>query len=480
MVAPMPGSSWPSGFFEAATALLGNRFTRDSDVLEAYGRDWTKVFTAAPSAVAFTETTDEVAALLKLCHSFDVAVVPSGGRTGLAGGAVAAHGEVVLSLERMRRIDPVDPLARTVRCQAGAVTAAVHEHCAEAGLTWPVDFASAGQSQIGGNIATNAGGVRVVRYGLTRQWVLGLEVVTMAGDVLQLNGDLEKNNTGFDLRQLFIGSEGTLGIITAATLKLAPLPGASRVALLAVQDLRAGLSVFLSARQQVGFELLAFEYLTDECLQLVLKELGTPHPLPSPAPAYVLVEIEIPTATESEAAEAWLGELFERELVVDGVLGASVAQSEELWAYRERISETLSKTGFLHKNDVSVPVRRLADFVDDMHAEFTQRYPHFDIYFFGHVGDGNLHVNVMKPAEMPQADFLEQCHGTDQVLFELINRHRGSISAEHGIGLLKKEFLGYSRGPIELALFRSIKRAFDPKGLLNPGKVFDFAPGDHS
>ncbi len=469
----MSSVRWSSEFQTAAEALLGDRFTQDALQLETYGRDWTKVFTPAPAAIAFPLNTDEVAALLGLCHQHDVAVVPSGGRTGLAGGAVATNGEVVISLERMRQIGPVDPLARTVRCQAGAVTAAVHEHCAEAELTWPVDFASAGQSQVGGNIATNAGGVRVVRYGLTRQWVLGLQVVTMTGEVLELNGDLEKNNTGIDLRQLFIGSEGTLGIITEATLKLAPIPKASRVALLGVQSLRAALEVFLSARRKEAFELLAFEYLTDDCLQLVLSDMGVAHPLATPAPAYVLVEIEVPGQIEETAAEAWLSELFERELAVDGVLAASHNQSAELWSFRERISETLSKTGFVHKNDVSVPVRRLADFVDDMHQAFAERYPHFDVYFFGHVGDGNLHVNVMKPKDMPTEEFLGQCHGTDVILFELIGAHRGSISAEHGIGLLKKPFLSYSRSAAELELFRRIKDAFDPKGLLNPGKVFD-------
>src|SRR5512132_1823722 len=202
--------------------------------LAAYGRDWTKVIEPRPSAVAFPRSTEEVAGLLRLCSAHDVAVVPSGGRTGLAGGAVAAKGEVVISLSRMRRMDPVDVLGATVRVQAGAITEAVHQHAAPFGLTWPVDFASKGSSHVGGNIATNAGGVKVIRYGLTRQWVLGLTVVLMSGEVLELNGALEKNNTGVDLRQLFIGSEGTLGIITESTLKLARLPGRAGVFLFAV------------------------------------------------------------------------------------------------------------------------------------------------------------------------------------------------------------------------------------------------------
>lgn len=462
----------PDAWWQAARDLLGDRLSDDPEALQTYGVDWTRVHEPAPSAVAFPATTDEVRRLLLLCNEHDVAVVPSGGRTGLAGGAVAAKGEVVLSLEKMRAMGEVDPVSRTVRVDAGAVTAAVHEHCEQHGLTWPVDFASSGSSHIGGNIATNAGGVRVVRYGLTRQWVIGLEVVTMTGEVLELNGALEKNNTGIDLRQLFIGSEGTLGVITAATLKLAPVPADSRVALLGVEDLRSALKVFGSARSTRGFELLAFEYLTNMCMDAVLEETGGASPFAERSPAYVLVELEPPPGGSSGAEDRWLEQLFEEGLVLDGVLGDSAAKSRELWGLRERISETLSKRGFLHKNDVSVPVAQLPDFVDDMMAAFASRYPDFEIYFFGHIGDGNLHVNVMQPTGMTKDEFLAQVKGTDPVLFQLIDKYGGSISAEHGIGLLKRDFLGYSRSAAEIALFRGIKSVFDPKGLLNPGKVF--------
>jgi FAD/FMN-containing dehydrogenase len=472
-----PCQAW----FEEVEAALGSEaLSTDPAALATYGRDWTRVFAPAPSAVAFPRSTAEVAVLLRLCDRHDVAVVPSGGRTGLAGGALAAHGEVVLSLERMRRLGEVDPIARTLWVEAGCVTQAVHQHAAEAGLTWPVDFASSGSSQIGGNIATNAGGVRVVRYGLTRQWVIGLTVVTMQGEILELNGALEKNNTGIDLRQLFIGSEGILGVITEATLKLTPLPRDGRVALLGVDDLAAALQVFGAARAAHGFELLAFEYLTDRCLDLVLEETGQSSPFAARSPAYVLVELEPGVGGEAGAEDRWLESLFERALVRDGVLAESAKQSRDLWTLRERISETLSKRGFVHKNDVSIPVSALAPFTAEMMATFEERYPDFVVYFFGHIGDGNLHVNVMKPPAMPQADFLAQCHHTDALLFELIRKHRGSISAEHGIGLLKKSFLGYSRTPAELSLFRGLKAVLDPKGLLNPGKIFDPAPGQRA
>ncbi|MGZ3477665.1 MAG: FAD-binding oxidoreductase, partial [Polyangiales bacterium] len=239
--------------------------SRDPGDLAEYGKDWTRVFTPAPLAIAFPRTTEEVSRLMKICSELEIAVVPSGGRTGLAGGAVAAKGEVVLSLARMRRIDPVELLGATVRVQAGAVTEAVHHHCEEHGLTWPVDFASKGSSTVGGNIATNAGGVKVIRYGLTRHWVLGLQVVLASGEILELNGALEKNNTGADLRQLFIGSEGTLGVITEATLKLTRVPTKLDVMLFAVPDLAGVLRLFREARTG-PFTISAYEFFTDKCL----------------------------------------------------------------------------------------------------------------------------------------------------------------------------------------------------------------------
>jgi FAD/FMN-containing dehydrogenase len=443
----------------------------DPQDLESYGRDWTKVMEPRPSAVVFPRHRDDVARFVRLAGERRWAVVPSGGRTGLAGGAVATQGEVVLSLDRVRELDPVDPVARTVRVGAGAVTAAVHEHASQEGLTWPVDFASAGSSQIGGNIATNAGGIRVVRYGLTRQWVLGLEVVTMDGTILDLNGALEKNNTGIDLRQLFIGSEGTLGIITGATLKLTRLPEETRVACLAVDGLEAALRLFRSARSASGFRLMAFEFLSHRCLEVVVAEGAAASPFAEPSPAYVLVELE-PTG-QGDGPDAWLESVFAEGMVRDGVLAESTKQSRSLWAVREGISESLAKTGFLHKNDVALPVSGLPGFVAELEATLAERYPDFSVYLFGHVGDGNVHINIMKPASWEVSDFLRVCHDTDQVLFELVRAHRGSISAEHGIGLLKKAFLPYSRSPAEIELFRRLKASFDPDGRLNPGKVWE-------
>jgi len=447
--------------------------SRSADDLVTYGKDWTKIFSPKPSAIVFPRSTEEVVKFVKLCSQFEVGIVPSGGRTGLAGGAVASQGEVVLSLIRMNKIGPVDLLSQTVRVQAGAVTEAVHQHCEPHGLTWPIDFASKGSSHVGGNIATNAGGVKVIRYGMTRQWVLGLQVVTMQGDVLELNGALEKNNTGLDLRQLFIGSEGTLGIVTEATLKLTRLPGELSVFFFAVEDISGVLKLFLEARQ-APFELMAFECLTDNCLKAVTEQLGHVSPLQSSAGAYVLMEIERPTtANAQEVLDSWLTALFEKGLVLDGTLAQSPREARDIWAIREGISESLTLKALLHKNDIAVPIAALESFVTEMDAMFRRRHTEVKVFTFGHIGDGNLHVNSLKPASMSREDFLIFAREVDQELFALVKKHQGSISAEHGIGLLKKPSLGFSKSVEEIALMKAIKKVLDPRCLLNPGKVLD-------
>ncbi|MBX7191514.1 MAG: FAD-binding oxidoreductase [Sandaracinaceae bacterium] len=456
-------------FLSRATAIVGaSHVTTNADDLATYGRDWTKVHTPAPSAVVLPRTSEEVAALVRTAHELAVPVVPSGGRTGLAAGAVAAFGEVVLSLDRMRSIGAVDPRALTVEVEAGAVTAAVHAACEPHGLTWPVDFASKGSSTVGGNIATNAGGVKVIRYGLTRQWVLGLEVVTGTGELLRLNGALEKNNTGIDLRQLFIGSEGVLGIVTRATLKLTRLPKRLDVMLLAVSDLAGVLRLFERARSG-PFVLSAFEVFTERCYARVQRHRGLSLPIATRTSHYVLVEVE---TSDAAALEAWLESLLVEDVVLDGTLAENVARAQAIWELREGISESLSATGLPHKNDIALPIAELEGFVAELEGLFAREWPGFEICLFGHIGDGNLHVNVMKPDAMSKEEFLGHAHAADEQMFALVRAHRGSISAEHGIGLLKKDFLGYTRTAEEIAIFRAIKAVLDPRGILNPGKVF--------
>ncbi len=462
--------SSPSDFALALReALPALTLSDDASDLATYGRDWTRVYEPAPSLVAFPHTTHEVSVLLALANAHGVAVVPSGGRTGLSGGAMAVRGEVVLSLERMRRMDPVDTLGGTVRVQAGAVTQAVHEHCAAHGFTWPVDFASKGSSQIGGNIATNAGGVKVIRYGLTRQWVLGLQVVLASGQVLELNGALEKNNTGADLRQLFIGSEGTLGVITEATLKLAPLQGKLSVLLFAVRDLAGVLELFRRVRL-APFTPSAYEFFTSACVARLERHRKVRVPFGERSPYYVLVELE---HADPGSLEAFVGEVFESETATDGVLAQHEGEARALWELREGISESLSATGLPHKNDISLPIAELGAFCAELGQVFAERYPGWEICLFGHVGDGNLHVNVMKPADLDKTAFLAQTKAADLDLFALVKAHHGSVSAEHGIGLLKKHALPFSRTKEELELMRALKAALDPRGTLNPGKIFD-------
>ena len=442
--------------------------TEASELVE-FGRDWTRVVSPAPSAIVFPRSTREVQEIVRLANRLRFAIVPSGGRTGLAGGAVAANGEVVVSLSKMRRLGEIDLIGHTVHVEAGAVTEAVHAHAKEHGLTWPVDFASKGSSTVGGNIATNAGGVRVIRYGVTRAWVLGLVVVSALGEVLTLNGALEKNNTGMDLRQLYIGSEGILGIITEATLKLVTLPKKTDVTLFAVPSMAAVLALFRAAKQG-DFTLSAYEFFTDACFARLSRHRNARWPFSEKAPFCALVETEDASAA---ALEEFVVNAVAAGSALDAIMAQHGAQARELWALREGISESLSATGLPHKNDVSLPIAALSAFTEDLTAVFAEKYPGWEICLFGHVGDGNLHINVMKPDAMERTAFFAKTKDADETLFSLVQKHLGSISAEHGVGLLKKSYLHYTRSLEDIATMRLVKRALDPNGILNPGKVID-------
>jgi len=455
-------------FKEQVRVHFGPHFlTEDKADLKEYGKDWTKVYEPDPSAVAFPKSTEEVSKLMKLAYEYNIPVVPSGGRTGLAGGAVAKNKELVVSLTKMRKMGEPDVRSLTLQVEAGVITQAVHQHCEPYGLTWPVDFASKGSSHVAGNIATNAGGIRVLRYGLTRNWVLGLTVVTPDGEVLELNGALEKNNTGLDLRQLFIGTEGTLGIITEAILKLHRLPQKLDTLMFSVESLDHVLQLFEEARRG-PFTLMAYEFLTDACLSRVIRNRGFPLPFQNRTDCYVVMEAE-----EAKDLDSWLERLFDLGIVKEGLLAQNPKQVAEFWAYREGVAESLFATGLPHKNDVAIPINQIAGFCSEMDAFFSSHYPGWEICNFGHIGDGNFHINIMKPDSVSKEEFLQKTHVVDHDLFKLVNKYKGSISAEHGIGLLKKDFLNYSRTQSEIAYFRAIKKIFDPKNLLNPGKIFD-------
>lgn len=435
--------------------------------LEHHGRDWTRRWTPAPLAIAYPGSVEEVQGIVRWANAEGVALVPSGGRTGLSGGAVAANGELVVSLDRMNRVLDFDPIDRTLTVQPGIALEAVHNAAQHRGLLYPVNFAARGSCQIGGNIATNAGGIRVIRYGNTRQWVAGLKVVTGTGELLDLNRGLIKNASGYDLRHLVIGSEGTLGIVVEATLSLTSLPPPSQVMLLAVPAMDALMKVFAEARHRLS--LGAFEFFTDRALHHVLAH-GAQRPFDEAHPFYVVTEFDAP----DEAAEAAALSFFEFCLgegwVVDGVISSSDAQAAALWRLREGITESLAPRK-PYKNDVSVRISAVPAFMAEMQALLEDGYPHVDVVWFGHIGDGNLHISVLKPAEVDNAVFVEQCEHVTSLLVDTLQRHGGSISAEHGIGLVKKPWLNSVRSEAEIALMRGIKAVWDPKGIMNPGKL---------
>ncbi|HET6554297.1 MAG TPA: FAD-binding oxidoreductase [Dyella sp.] len=452
---------------ELADRLPTLRLLTDPADLEHYGRDWTRRWTPRPLAVALPASVDEVQAIVRWANAYGVAIVPSGGRTGLSGGAVAASGELVLSLERMNRVMAFDAVDRTLSVQAGATLHAVHDAAREHGLLYPVDFAARGSCSIGGNIATNAGGIRVIRYGNTREWIAGLTVVAGNGELLQLNRGLIKNSSGYDVRQLMIGSEGTLGVVVEATLRLTDPPPPSQVMLLALPSMDALMAVFALFRSRLSLQ--AFEFFTDVALKHVLVH-GAQRAVDGDHPYYVVTEFDADEAAQ-DAALAAFEQGMARGWIIDGVMAQSEAQAAALWQLREGITESLAPHR-PYKNDISLRISALPLFLHEIQALLGREYPHFDVVWFGHIGDGNLHINVLRPDGLSDADFISQCEHVTKLLADTLQRHGGSISAEHGIGLVKLAYLGSTRSEAEIALMRGIRQVFDPKGILNPGKLF--------
>ncbi len=446
------------------------RVLTDEASLIEYGRDWVKYLTPKPSAIVFPKSSEEVSSLVKWARSRQVGLVPSGGRTGLSGGAVALNGEVVVSFEKMNRILEFDEFDQTVTAEAGVITETLQKFAEEKGLYYPVDFASRGSSHIGGNVATNAGGIKVLRYGLTRQWVAALEVVTGTGEILQLNNSLVKNATGLDLRHLMIGSEGILGFITKVTVSLTQAPASPALFVFGVEDLGNVMKIYHAFKRELP--IMAFEMFTDLALKHVLAHHSDlKAPFTERTPYYVLAELE----GTSEKIEARALELFEQGVeqgwILDGIQAQTPAQARDLWRLREDISEATSPYT-PYKNDISVRVSRVPEFLSQMDGILKNEYPQFEAVWFGHIGDGNLHINILKPAGMKTDEFLSKCKKVDEVMFTMIERLQGSVSAEHGVGLTKKPYLAHTRSSAEIALMKGIKAVFDPDGIMNPGKIF--------
>lgn len=453
---------------ELMLRLPGLRVLTAPNELEHYGRDWTRRWPPAPLAIALPDSVREVQAIVQWANEQRVAIVPSGGRTGLSGGAVAAAGELVLSLERMNQVLDFDAVDRTLTVQAGITLQAVHDVAREHALAYPVDLAARGSCSIGGNIATNAGGIRVIRYGNTREWIAGLKVVTGAGQLLELNRGLVKNSSGYDFRQLLIGAEGTLGIVVEAVLKLTEPAPASQVMLLALPDMDALMRVFALLRARLTLQ--AFEFFTDRALLHVLAH-GAQRALDGDHPYYVVTEFDAADERARDSALGAFAHAQEKGWVSDGVLAQSDAQAAALWRLREGITEALASHR-PYKNDVAVRVSAVPGFMHEMQALLAREYPLSEVIWFGHIGDGNLHINILPPAELDEAAFIAQCEHVTRLLAATLQRHGGSISAEHGIGLVKRAYLESTRSAAEIELMRGVRQVFDPRGILNPGKLF--------
>ncbi|GAB4177205.1 MAG: FAD-binding oxidoreductase [Wenzhouxiangellaceae bacterium] len=440
----------------------------DSETLTFYGRDWTRFWPPAPAGVVFPESVEQLAELVRWARDRRVALVPSGGRTGLSGGAVAAAGEVVVSLDRMRKVIDFDPVDASMTVQAGLTVGELQRRAEEQGLCYPVDWAAADSAQCGGSVATNAGGIRVLRYGMTREWVRGLKVVDGRGETMVLNRGLLKNNSGYDLRHLMIGSEGTLGLIAEITFGLAPAPPDRSVMLLALSGTDAVLPVYSGFRQSLP--LSAFEFLDRGCVQAVAASGQREFPLDDEAPCHVLVEFDDPEQRNQEHALQIFETLLGEQLAIDGVISQSAAQAEGLWVWREAISESITpRTPY--KSDLAVRISRIPSFLDALGELVARRFPDFEVLWFGHIGDGNLHMNVLRPESWSVDEFRSACDALAPEIFDLVTRFGGTLSAEHGIGLLKRDHLSRVHSPAEITAMRGIKQLLDPAGILNPGKL---------
>ncbi len=465
------------GFIERCSAIVGaaNVLVDEHDTAP-YLTDWRGRFTGRARAVVRPGSTAEVAAVVRLCAELRVPVVPQGGRTGLVLGSVpdATGDAIVLSLRRLNRVRTVDTFNRTMTVEAGAILQDIQQVAFDHGMLFPLSLAAEGSCTIGGNLSTNAGGTGVLRYGNTRELCLGLEVVTAQGEVWDALRGLRKDNTGYDLRDLYVGAEGTLGVITAAVLKLFPQPKAAITALVALATPRDALSLLKLVEAECGPTLTGYELMSDVSLRLVASHFpDLPKPFPERYPQYALLEL---SSHESEAhgvalLERAIERALEDGLAQDAVVATSIAQSRALWAIREHIPLAQAAAGKNIKHDISVPISRIADFIETTDAQLDADYPGVQVVCFGHLGDGNLHYNVAPPEGIRHADFLAEQGPINRIVHDSVAAHGGSISAEHGIGALKRDELPRYKSPVELQLMRAVKAALDPLGIMNPGKI---------
>ncbi len=468
-----------SELLQALLAAVGPGQVFSDGDLSAWEVDWRKRYHGRALAVVRPGSTAEVSAVLRACATHRAGVVPQGGNTGLVGASIpdASGTQVLLSLVRLNRIRAIDRANLTLTAEAGCVLQTVQEAAAARGLMLPLSLAAEGSCTIGGNLATNAGGTQVLRYGNARELCLGLEVVTPTGEVWDGLSGLRKDNTGYSLRELYIGSEGTLGVITAATLKLSPQPAARMTALAACATLAAATELLQLAHGRLGAGLTGFEVMGEVALALVVRHFPQlRRPLaPDPAAPWTVLLEQSDGESEAHARgqfEGLLEAAFERGLIADAAVAETVAQSRAMWQLREAIPLAQAEEGPNVKHDIALPISRIAEFVASTDAALTRAFPGVRLIDFGHLGDGNLHYNVQAPVGVAAADFVRDCeHAVNTVVYDAVERLGGSISAEHGIGALKRDELARRKSPQALALMRAIKNALDPEGRMNPGRV---------
>ncbi|MBN9599013.1 MAG: FAD-binding oxidoreductase [Afipia sp.] len=471
---PPSASSGPSPeVLDRFRAIVGDRHAvTDAQEMTPYLVEERGLYRGHSPLILRPGSTAEVAAICKLATETKTALVPQGGNTGLVGGQISHHGEIVVSLRRLDRIRDLDPQSNTMTCEAGVALANAHTHAGTVDRLFPLWLGSEGSCTIGGNLSTNAGGIAALSYGVARDLVLGLEVVLADGRIMHGLSKLKKDNTGYDLRDLFIGAEGTLGIITAATLKLFPMPRSVETAYAGVASPDAAVKLLTLAQSKAATSLTSFELIARIAVDFSIKHgASTRDPLPGAPPWYILMEVSSPREDARETIEAILTEAMEQDIVSDAVIAASLEQRNAFWTLREILSPAQKPEGGSIKHDISVPVAAVPQFIAEADAAVAELIPGARPVAFGHLGDGNIHYNISQPPGADKQAFLARWHEVNSIVHKIVLKHHGSISAEHGIGVLKRDELAHVKDPVALDLMRTLKRSLDPLNILNPGKM---------
>ncbi len=452
---------------EKLSELLGKDIQTAENIDSSQLRDWSDEQGGTPLALVLPRDTQMVSEILKLCNEHHIAVVPQGGLTGLAGGAVPVEGCVLLSLRNMNRIEAINAQAGTMIVEAGAILQTIQEAARNAGMNFALDLGARGSCQIGGNISTNAGGNRVIRYGMTRDLVLGLEAVLADGTILSMMNEMPKNNAALDMKHLFIGAEGTMGVVTRAVLRLRPGVGGANATVVALENFDNALNLLNYAQKRLSGRVTAFEAMWGDYYKTAAKYARAP--LEQGYPLYVLMDMQgAEPDTEAELFQSVLEHALEEGWIADAAIAQSHREAEEFWTMRDAIAEIMTHEGPCIGFDVSVPQTQIGATVDAIQAALEERYPGIQSLFFGHVGDCNFHIDVTK-----YTDFEPKERIIEDIVYDIIRSFKGSVSAEHGIGLHKKPWLHYSRSAAELQVLKTLKAALDPHNILNPGKVTD-------